>query len=897
MVRITQNLLSDRSLLNLQNNLSYILKLQERLSTGLSMNNASDNPLDFPVALNLRSDIMSGRQFVSNVDYATTDLELTETTLGSVTEVLKKARDLALQGATDFSPEARVAVAYEVGEILNQVIDLSNTNYNGKFLFAGSQTQTKPFESVDGTIRYKGDDATRQTLIGTQSKIGINLNGTETYLHTQNQITAQIAVNDVDSPLATQLGLVTPNFPNIPPLPDSPQGAQTNPSANPANFPGTAPDNLATFTIYGTEIHVDLSQDSLRDVVERINATSPDVTASIDADNRLVITSNRADAIQLEDGPSNPGFPPEPTFGVNLMSALGMHRRIEFNRNLDSGYPASNPLTGPPATRSFITVQEDSLLFASANTGPPRDPNVPFPDNLALYDLNDNVLSELEGLRITLDDEVIDVDLRALTVGSNGVDGVAGTADDIQGSNMQDLLNLINNDPRLDGKVQAYINREGTGIGITATRSTDVFKVEDIRKVFGRDLTTQLTTNPVSGVRSITRTDPITDSTRLSDLPGALTDGTDSLGIRLPQFLSPIPPNTEPVPMDTQNQGFVTVINGDRRVTVDLGQVSTVGDVLRAFNNSGAGVKATINDFGTGINIESVLANPGDLTILDVDLSTMARDLGLISSPSPRNVTVNLAAIPTTPASAVSTLGVVNGDFEFSVVDAAGQVLDTYAVSVAATDTVAQVVAKINALDGEEGPGDGLFTASIIGNQIILSSNYDGHVFHIDRADDTSGFVAAVGLDQSTFITDTEVDTLGLDTTTSTQDTASVIGLCDQGWVDEVEEKNVFRTLSNLYNALLQDDTEGIERAISDMDIDLDVLLNDRTIVGARINRLDSTKSRITDGEVFLREQLSLIEDADLADLITELTTRQSTLEAALSVSGKVLQMTLLDFL
>ncbi len=895
MVRVTQNLLSDRTLLNLSQNLQSLQVLQERLSTGRRINRPSDDPLDFPIDLNLRSEILSGRRFVSNIDYATTDLELTETTLTGTTEILKKARDLALQGATDFSLEARTAVAYEVGEILNQVIDLSNTKFNGKFLFGGSATQTKPFESVDGTLRYQGDSATRETFIDSQSKISMNLNGTETFIHTPNKITSEIAVEDADAPLASQLALVVPNFPNIPPLPDKPATAQTDPSPNPSNFPGSQPDNYATFSIYNTEITVDLSQDSLRDVVERINATSPDVVASIDSDNRLVITSKRADALELTDGPSNPGFPSEPTFGLNLLSALGMHKRIEFQRNLDSGYPATDPLSWPPASRSFVTVEPDSLLFGAANLGPPLDPSVPFADNLALFDLNGNILSELEGIRITIDDEVFDIDLRALTTGSEGADGVLGTEDDIRGSTVQDMLDIINNDPHLRGKAMAYINREGTGIGITATRSTDVFKVEDIRQIFGRDITTQLSTDAVTGVPSITRGNPITENTRIADLAGALTDGSNSLGVRLPQFLDPIPPNTEPVPVDVQNQGLVTVINGDRRVSIDLGHVVTVGDVLDAFNDSGAGVVASINASGTGINIESALESSGELTILDVDDSTMARDLGLTAGPPPRTITSTGPLL--TATAALSTLGVADGVMEFSVVDGPGRVLDTYTVSIAATDTVQDLADKLDAIDGAGGSGNGLFSVSIINSRLVVSSNYGNHIFQIDRANDTTGVVAALELDQPTFLRDTEVDTLGLSPISSNQDTASVLGLQGEGYVEEVEEKNVFRTLQNLHKGLIDNDTEAIEQALEDIDIDLEVLLNDRTIIGARINRLDSTKARIEDGEVFLREQLSLIEDADFAELVADLTTQENTFQAALAASARVLQPTLLDFL
>ena len=54
---------------------------------------------------------------------------------------------------------------------------------------------------------------------------------------------------------------------------------------------------------------------------------------------------------------------------------------------------------------------------------------------------------------------------------------------------------------------------------------------------------------------------------------------------------------------------------------------------------------------------------------------------------------------------------------------------------------------------------------------------------------------------------------------------------------------------------------------------------------------------RLQDGEDFMRQDLSSIEDADFATLISEFTLAQTAFNAALSASGKVIQQSLLNFL
>lgn len=907
-------MINARSLYNLQQSIQRYARLQETVSSGKAITQPSDDPIGYPVALSLRTSILQGVSYQQNVNSARGTLQFTESTLDSLTETLQNARGLAVQGSNSLDATARQSLAEQINELYDYIYDLANTKYNGQSLFGGSSTLQSSFSSLGGAVIYNGDDFQRNILINKQSQIATNLTGLDTFIHTPNQITGSVKISNTKAPLAEQLSLANPNFPNLPTIPDKPKESSVDPSANPTNYPGETPNRYASFQIYGTEVRVDLTTDSLEDVVNRINAAVSDVEASIDKQNRLVITSKRSDALDIQDGERTIGFEADAPTGLNLMSALGMNRQVDGTRTLTRGYPASNPLADPTTTptpaRSAVKLTDSSFLFASTNTGPDDNPAVPFGDNLALtnvdskgndaYLANGNLdfINELEALRITIDDEVIDVDLRPLTQGID-FDGTQGNEDDVPGSTMGDLLDLINNHPQLKGKATAYINDDGTGIDISAVKSTDVFKVENVRRLFGRDITKQVTIDPATNTTTVTDVGKLTLDTKLDTLPGALVDpASGSLGIRRDD-------DSSTTANQTLNLGLISISNDGAGEVIDLRDAETIGDVITAINNSKTGVEARINSTGTGIDIVSLRAGSRELSVVDLNEGSTARDLGLFQIGTPTRIQSTTVGLNATDSVAARFPTTASGSFQIEVRDGSGAVMDTYSIPVDATapngDTLASLVKKIDEADGKSGPGGGLISANLTGGVLNIVSNYDGNTITIHPANDTTGTTDAtrithlLGIDQYTYTE--EADTLPLTAYESKQNTASILGVNQTGEVNEVEEKNIFRTMKNLEEALRRNDTEAITETLADFDIDLEAILTKRTQLGARLNRLDATQSALEDSEDFMGEELSLIEDADTAKSYIDLIMAQNAYSAALSATGKILQQSLLDYL
>jgi len=108
----------------------------------------------------------------------------------------------------------------------------------------------------------------------------------------------------------------------------------------------------------------------------------------------------------------------------------------------------------------------------------------------------------------------------------------------------------------------------------------------------------------------------------------------------------------------------------------------------------------------------------------------------------------------------------------------------------------------------------------------------------------------------------------------------------------------IFDMVKRLRDSLYMNDIEDIGgRALRGMDLALDNILKYRAELGAKSNRLDIVKSRIIQDRTDMEEILSKNEDIDIAESITKLRLMEVAYKAALGVSARIIQLTLLDFL
>lgn len=108
---------------------------------------------------------------------------------------------------------------------------------------------------------------------------------------------------------------------------------------------------------------------------------------------------------------------------------------------------------------------------------------------------------------------------------------------------------------------------------------------------------------------------------------------------------------------------------------------------------------------------------------------------------------------------------------------------------------------------------------------------------------------------------------------------------------------DIFTVLDNLAAALRTNDSTAIGTALGDLDVHQDNISALRGEGAAKTNRLELTSSRFEAQKIATSQQLSSIEDVDMAQAITDLSMRESVYRSALAVGAKVIQPSLVDFL
>jgi flagellar hook-associated protein 3 FlgL len=160
-------------------------RVQRQLSTNRRIDRASDDPTGAALAMQHRKNISFEAQMRRNLENGTAFLNVTESALNSTTELLQRARELAVQGATGtLGPSEKVSIATEVNQIIQQLAQVANTNFGGAYIFSGHQTQTAAYQ-VSGNppvaVTWQGDAGQRIRQVSAQDAVAVNVIGDQVF--------------------------------------------------------------------------------------------------------------------------------------------------------------------------------------------------------------------------------------------------------------------------------------------------------------------------------------------------------------------------------------------------------------------------------------------------------------------------------------------------------------------------------------------------------------------------------------------------------------------------------------------------------------------------------------------------------------------------------------------
>ena len=145
-IRITQQYMYSSMLNGMQSSLGKYMESMEQGSTQKQINRPSDDPAAFYRILTTRDSIDETKKYLTNINEAKGWLELTDSTLTNLTTLMGSIKALMNQASTDCTAAERQIMADEAWQMFGQILNLSNTEFNGNQLFAGHKYNESAFE-------------------------------------------------------------------------------------------------------------------------------------------------------------------------------------------------------------------------------------------------------------------------------------------------------------------------------------------------------------------------------------------------------------------------------------------------------------------------------------------------------------------------------------------------------------------------------------------------------------------------------------------------------------------------------------------------------------------------------------------------------------------------------
>lgn len=149
-MRVTQSMLSNNMLRNLNTSYGKMSKLQDQLNSGKKVTRPSDDPVVAIKGMSYRTDIDKIKQFTRNMGETNNWLDTTDSTLGEAGDALNRVKELIVQAANDTNTaDEREKIKAEIDQIRAQLQDLANTQVGSKYLFSGTNTQKPLYVDVE----------------------------------------------------------------------------------------------------------------------------------------------------------------------------------------------------------------------------------------------------------------------------------------------------------------------------------------------------------------------------------------------------------------------------------------------------------------------------------------------------------------------------------------------------------------------------------------------------------------------------------------------------------------------------------------------------------------------------------------------------------------------------
>lgn len=176
--RITNLMAAANLIANIDNDLAQVDHTQNELSTGLAIEQPSDNPYGAALSLQLDGQVSAIQSYQTNVTDGMSWVQSASAALQSIYQMGQTVQTLVVEGANGTEQQHDLNdMAQQVGQMIDGIKQSADTQLNGMFIFAGTATTTQPWATGTGSPdTYMGNTGTLTRSIGPglESQVTVN---------------------------------------------------------------------------------------------------------------------------------------------------------------------------------------------------------------------------------------------------------------------------------------------------------------------------------------------------------------------------------------------------------------------------------------------------------------------------------------------------------------------------------------------------------------------------------------------------------------------------------------------------------------------------------------------------------------------------------------------------
>lgn len=208
-MRVTQSMLSNNMLRNLNSSYTKMSELQNQITTGSKITRPSDDPVVAIKGMSYRTDLNKTEQFERNMNEVNSWLDSSDDALGQVGDALNRVKELVVQAANGTTTvDDREKISLEIDQIKLQIQDVANTKIADKYIFSGTKTQTPLFvdEEINNDLITVNETGETEFISATSGEVKMEVfDGIQLPVNTSNAAEVFKSVDELMSNISNAL--------------------------------------------------------------------------------------------------------------------------------------------------------------------------------------------------------------------------------------------------------------------------------------------------------------------------------------------------------------------------------------------------------------------------------------------------------------------------------------------------------------------------------------------------------------------------------------------------------------------------------------------------------------------------------------------------------------------